>query len=166
MILLALDLSTKSTGYAIYNNKDLVAHNCIAVSGNDLFYRITQMTQTIEKILQQYQIDFVIIEDVLPDDVHHNQAVYKALTYLQGFVLERLNHYHIPSHFFTASEWRKKCGIQTGRGVKRDTLKTKDVEFVKQHFKIDVNDDEADAICIGFAYIKTTQKDEEDFILV
>jgi hypothetical protein len=35
--------------------------------------------------------------------------------------------------------------------VKRSTLKEKDIEFVKDKWGIEVNDDEADAICIGFA---------------
>lgn len=54
--------------------------------------------------------------------------------------------------FIYASSWRKECGIKTGAGIKRETLKKKDIEFVKNNFNIDVNDDVADAICIGYAY--------------
>ena len=54
--------------------------------------------------------------------------------------------------FFTASEWRKRCGIRTGRGITRDKVKAADIKFVKDTYNIDANDDICDAICIGYAY--------------
>ena len=45
-------------------------------------------------------------------------------------------------------------GIKTGRGIKRASLKEADIAFVEETFGITVNDDEADAICIGFAHNK------------
>lgn len=50
------------------------------------------------------------------------------------------------------SEWRKQCGIKQGRGVRRDSQKVLDIQFVKETYGIDVNDDIADAIGIGHAY--------------
>lgn len=50
------------------------------------------------------------------------------------------------------SSWRAAIGIKTGRGIKRTTLKEKDIQFVKENYNLDVNDDEADAICIGYSY--------------
>jgi len=44
------------------------------------------------------------------------------------------------------------AGLKRGRGITRETLKQKDIEFVKNKFNKIVNDDEADAICIGYAY--------------
>ena len=49
------------------------------------------------------------------------------------------------------SQWRKICGIKTGSGVRRTSLKPKDIEFVKNKYNITVNDDIADAIGIGYA---------------
>lgn len=155
MILLALDLSTKSSGYAVYQNNELIAHGYITATDSNLFNRINKMTEEIEKIVTIYKPTTAIIEDVIPDDVRHNQTVYKALVYLQGFIASKLSMSKIAFRFFTASEWRKICGIQTGRGIKRETLKTKDVEFVKKQFGIEVNDDEADAICIGYAALNS-----------
>jgi len=53
-----------------------------------------------------------------------------------------------------SSHWRKICGIRTGRGVRRDTLKKASQDLVKNTYNIEVNDDESDAICLGMAYIK------------
>lgn len=54
--------------------------------------------------------------------------------------------------FLYPSEWRKYCGIKTGRGVRRQVLKKQDIQFAKEKFKIDVSDDQADACGIGYAY--------------
>ena len=54
--------------------------------------------------------------------------------------------------FIGASSWRKQCGIKQG-AVTRDVLKMRDIEFVKEKFGLTVNDDVADAICIGWAKV-------------
>lgn len=51
--------------------------------------------------------------------------------------------------YILPNSWRSKCGIQTGRGIKRETLKAADIAFVKNTYGLNVNDDEADAIGIG-----------------
>lgn len=56
------------------------------------------------------------------------------------------------------SEWRKVCGIKTGSGVRRDSLKPKDIAFVKEKYNLIVNDDIADAIGIGHAYLNTQKE--------
>jgi hypothetical protein len=53
------------------------------------------------------------------------------------------------------SEWRKVCGIKTGTGVRRESLKPLDIAFAKNTYGLDVNDDIADAIGIGHAYVST-----------
>lgn len=157
MIILGLDLSSKSSGYSIFDDGKLIDYGCITSGSSNLYKRIDVMVAGIKEVLDKYQINHVYIEDVLPDDVKHNQIVYKALTYLQGFVLHLLDEYNLPHTFYTASEWRAACGIHTGRGIKRETLKLKDIAFVKEKFGIDVNDDVADAICIGWTSLQKFQ---------
>ena len=170
MITLALDLSTKNSGYAIFENQDLKTYGCITAGSANLYNRIDKMITELTKILEDNKIDNVIIEDVIPQDVKGNQTVFKALMYLQGFVMHLLNKYNIKNiKFYTSSEWRKKCGIHTGRGITRESLKPKDIQFVQSQFGIKVNDDVADAIGLGFAavggVIKEPQiiKDEDGF---
>ena len=154
-MVLSLDLSTKSSGYALYtDDKIIYKYGCITASSSNLFNRIHKMVNEIEQVLINNSITKVAIEDVIPEDVRGNQKVFKALMYLQGFVLDLLNKHEITDiTFYTASEWRKKCGIHTGRGIKRESLKPKDIQFVWNQFGISVNDDIADAICIGFAAV-------------
>ena len=51
------------------------------------------------------------------------------------------------------NSWRSKIGIKTGKGIKREELKQKDIEFVEKTFGITVNDDIADACGIAWSYI-------------
>ena len=64
----------------------------------------------------------------------------------------------IKIEYLYPSEWRSACGIRTGKGIKREELKLEDIRFVEEKFNIKVNDDEADAIGIGYAYILLNNK--------
>ena len=161
MYILALDMSTKASGFAVYQDKELIDYGCITAGSANLFSRIDKMIEELEKILQKYKFSRVYIEDTYPEDVHNNIQVYKALVYLQGFVLHLLNKYKLEHTFLLPSEWRAKCGIHTGRGIKRDTLKAKDIKFVQDQFGIKVDDDTADAICIGFSAVGGSLKTKQ-----
>ena len=155
MITLSLDPSTKASGWAIYKDQDLYDHGVITASSSNLYNRIEKMQIEIDKIIKQYKVERVIIEDVLPQDVENNSKVYKALMYLQGAIMKIMNKNNLVDKvkFIFPSEWRKLCGIHTGRGIKRGSLKPKDIAFVKSQFDLSVGDDEADAIAIGFAAV-------------
>ena len=146
-------LSFDISNNALIKDNELIEYGCINAGSANLFHRIDKMIVDLEQIISRYSIDHVYLEDIYPEDVHNNIQVYKALCYLQGFILHLLDHYKIEHTFFLPSEWRAKCGIRTGRGVKRETLKARDIEFVKNQFDLTVNDDIADAICIGFAVV-------------
>lgn len=153
MQVLAIDPSTKSSGIAVFSNQELKHYECITSSSTNLFKRINVMITSIEKIIKEYNIDTIVMEEVLMDDVHNNNTVFKALIYLQAYIVGKLDEYHLTPKFYTSSQWRKKCGIHTGRGIRRESLKPADIKFVKDQFGIAVNDDIADAICIGFAEV-------------
>ena len=155
-IIMAIDGSTKSTGIAIFNEQKLEHYECIVCNMSDTFARIKIMASKIKEIHTKYNVNKVIMEDVIPEDVHHNDNVYTSLKYLQAAVVLGLHDLGQKVEFYVNSEWRKKCGIHTGRGIKRDSLKVEDVKFVKNKYNIDVNDDIADAICIGWAYTHNT----------
>lgn len=150
---LALDLSTKSSGQAIFDGQELKDYGCITATSSNLYNRIDKMIEEISILLNKNKIDKVIIEEVLIEDIHGNQSVFKALMYLQGFVCHLLNKFKLTPTFVIASHQRKMCGIRTGAGVRRESLKPKDIAFVQSQFGIKVNDDIADAICIGFSAV-------------
>lgn len=156
MYLLALDASTKATGFAIFNqSKELVYSGCITASSSDLYNRLHKMVNSILSIVQELPISRVVVEEVIPDH-SKNTNTFKALMFLQALLHIEL-HDKCPSvqiELMYPGSWRSTCGIHTGRGVKRETLKEADIRFANQTYNLNItSDDQADAICIGHAYL-------------
>ena len=161
MITIAIDASTKSSGIAVFNNKELVEYKCITQSNRNVLKRIKNMTDEIEKIYLQHKEDEaqIVMEQVIPDNLNdakwtRNQNTFKALFYLQAAIVLMFDHYDLEVELVGASTWRKWCGIKQG-GATRDTLKARDIEFVQAVYNISVNDDVADAICLGHGKVNT-----------
>lgn len=164
ILLLSLDLSTKSTGYAIWDKDKLIDYGLITASSQDLIKRIQKITNDLNDILKaksaNCSIDKVIVEEVRPENGLQNIQTHRALMWLQGAIATMFHDdYNLSLEYVYPSEWRSKCGIKTGAGIKRESLKKKDIAFVKETFNIDVNDDIADAIGIGYAYNQTALKE-------
>lgn len=158
MKILSLDLSTKSSGWAIFENSKLVNYGCITSNSTDLIKRIKVMTENIKNIIEENKdIDKIIAEEVRPQGGFGvgNLKTHRALMYLQASIVFMLydNYRDITLDFIYPSSWRSSCKIKSGRGVKRESQKEKDIQFVKEKFQIDVNDDIADAIGIGFSQV-------------
>ena len=159
-MLLSLDLSTKSSGIAIFDNdKKLIDYTCITASSTDLVKRIYKIINDLKLFYQKYDnIDTVVIEEVRPEGNQYgvgNQKTHKALMYLQAALVFFMhdNYPKVKIEYLYPSEWRSRCGLHTGRGIKREELKKADIAFVKKVYNIEVNDDIADAIGIGYAYL-------------
>ena len=157
MKILSLDLSTKSSGWAIFDNGLLMKSGCITCTSLDLIKRIKKMTAEIRDIINENgPIDKIIAEEVRPEGTGYgvgNQKTHKALMYLQAAITFMLydDFNKKEMELIYPSSWRASIGIKTGRGIKRTSLKEKDIQFVKENYNLDVNDDEADAICIGYS---------------
>ena len=157
MNILAIDASTKSSGIAVYEEKELKYYNCITSSSTDLFKRIHKMVDEIDVLITTHHIDKLILEEVRPDDIggRSNINTHRALMWLQGAIAMMIHDKHskVIIEYLYPSEWRKCCKIKTGRGVVRETVKQRDIRFVEETFGIKVNDDIADAIGLGYAYL-------------
>ena len=151
MRILSLDLSTKSSGFALGEDGSLEAHGCITASSRDVVKRIIKMRDQLSKLIKNNKIDKIIMEEVRPE---YNSHTNKVLMWLQAVIVVAA--YQIDSNieyeFVGASEWRAALKIKQGRGVKRQALKPQDIQYVENKYHLAVNDDEADAICIFDAY--------------
>lgn len=154
---LSLDLSSKSSGWSVFDEKELHEYGCITSASTDLIKRIHIMTDNIQELIKKYNINKVVVEEVRPEMGTQNIKTHRALMWLQAAVAIMLHdEYKLELEYIYPSEWRKICGIKTGGGIRRETLKQRDIEFVKNKFNLDVNDDIADAIGIGYAYLHQT----------
>ena len=59
------------------------------------------------------------------------------------------------------SHWRKVLGGNFGR--KREEQKAAAIQYVKEKCGLEVTSDEADAICIGYAYLLESKKSQSAF---
>ena len=148
MNILSLDLSTKSSGWAYFENGELKDHGCITSASTDLIKRIYIMRDGIAEILDKYSVG--------------NTKTHRALMWLQAATafLIHDNYSAIEIEYIYPSSWRAALGIKNGRGIKRTSLKEQDIEYVKEKYNISVNDDEADAICIGLSQYKEKDNNE------
>lgn len=162
MNFLFLDLSTKSTGYAISDaNGKLITYGLITASSTNNVSRIQKIQTEIINLVKQYNITKLIAEDVHPEAYGYSDTA-RLLMWLQGSIVlgahtvnNDINSKSI--EFMQASEWRKQLGIKTGRGIKRENLKPLDIKFIKDTYDIDANDDVCDALCLYTAYFKKKQ---------
>lgn len=163
MNFLFLDLSTKSTGYAISDgNGKLITYGLIIATSSNNVSRIQKIQKEITELIRQYNIEKIIAEDVHPEAYGYSDTA-RLLMWLQGSIVlgahsvnNNINSKSI--EFMQASEWRKQLGIKTGRGVKRENLKPLDIKYVKDNYGIEANDDVCDAICLYTAYFKANQE--------
>lgn len=154
MNILAIDASTKSSGLALFEDTKLKTYTCITASSTDLIKRIQKVIKELNIFLTENKVDKIILEEVIQDN-SKNIKTYKALMYLQAAITFLLHESfpNIEVEYVYPNEWRASCGIRNGRGIKREILKEEDINFVKQNYGITVNDDVADAIGIGHAYV-------------
>ena len=168
MNLLFLDLSTKSTGYAISDDKgSLLTYGLITACSLNNVARIQKIQNQITELIKKYNIEKIVAEDVHPESYGYSDTA-RLLMWLQGSIVlgahsvnNNINSKSI--EFMQASEWRKNLGIKTGRGIKRENLKPLDIKYVKDTYGIDANDDVCDAICLYTAYFIEHKKNEQNW---
>lgn len=155
MKVLAIDASTKSTGVALFEDTKLIKYACLTASSTDLIKRIQKIIKELKIFINNETIDKVILEEVRPEDRVQNLKTHRALMWLQAAIAFLMHELQPKAEieYVYPSEWRAKCGIKNGRGVRREVIKELDIAFCKKEYLIDVNDDIADAIGIGHAYV-------------
>lgn len=157
MAILALDASTKKTGWAIKAEDGTIKYGLITASNKDARDRILIMRDAISTIVSTNDITKIVLEEVRPDNM--NGRTGQVLKWLQAvIVLDVFENCSkdIEVELIYPSSWRKVLGIQK-YGVRREEYKRKDVEYANKAYNLTLGyeqDDEADALCILTAYLK------------
>lgn len=162
MKVLAIDASTKSSGLALFEDKNLIDYHCITASSSDVIKRIKKIIMELDAYLQEHQVDKIVLEEVRPDkNITQSLRTHRVLMWLQAAInfLVHENYPKVTIDYTYPSEWRSACGIKNGRGVVRDSAKELDIQFVKDTYGITVNDDIADAIGIGHAFVNQLESE-------
>ena len=147
MIVAGIDGSTNMSGISIMEDGELKFYTLIDLhKEKDAMKRIRTMLLKICEILNQYDIDAVHMEKAFNKS---NTDTTMKLANLAGGVMLYCAQNNITFNHPLPTEWRKKIGLQQGKGIKRETLKAEAIAAVKQEYGIDVNDDVAESILLA-----------------
>jgi Holliday junction resolvasome RuvABC endonuclease subunit len=146
MKILCLDQATKISGYSIFQNKKLISYGIMEANPKEKnpIERMKEMSAKISKLIDEISPDFVVFEDV---QFQQNYKTYAQLSQLQGVVMVRLFDLNLGFQIVPPVGWKSICGI---KGRKREEQKLNTIAFVKSKYNVDVSEDEADAIGIGY----------------
>ena len=158
MRILSLDTSTKVSGYAVYDDNDLIYYSSIDRSSiKDSELRMMAMVSGIFILMQQYKPDVVAIEEMV---VPRNPQTQRMLTLILGAVYGQCLQAGIRYCSLRPTQWRaavKDEGEKLPR--KRDDLKSWSISKVNNLFKIsEIDDNVSDAVLIGQAYINIREE--------
>ena len=158
MKILALDTSTKVSGYAIFNNKKLIRYSSIDKSDKkDGNKRMRDMVENIITLIKREAPDVVVIEETV---VTRNPQTQRMLSMILGAVFGCcvINNFNYCA--LRPTQWRKLVRWDDEKlPKKRDELKFWSINKVAELYDIqEISDDISDAILIGQAFINMNQE--------
>ena len=152
MKLLALDQASRITGFAVFEDENLITYGKIITEDVDVGIRLMKIRNSIQKLIKDYEIDEVIMEDIqLQNNVQNNVQTFKTLAEVFGVIYELLTEMNIKNSAVLASSWKSTLGI---KGRTRPEQKKNAQEYVINTYGKKPTQDECDAICIGAHHIK------------
>ena len=171
MIVMGIDGSTTSSGWAIFESTSCKRLDSGRVQFNDKDWRerIFKEWQVFNEIIQKYCPDIIYMEDVPMKD---GKSTIMKLGSVQGMAICLASQYNIDIHFLLPREWRSELGLYDGtrQGTHRDILKKKAVETANKLFDLELSwvkekskkneDDEAEALLIAYSQIKSRKFDK------
>ena len=144
---LALDTSSNKTGWALFINGKYAESGVIDLSKNkNAEERIKKMCFSITTLIFDKSPDDVVIEQ-MPST--RNADTTRKLSRIIGAVFYYCLSNNINYTELSCSTWRNLVGIKNSN---RKKVKADSVNHVLQKYKLDINDDEADAINICEAF--------------
>ena len=148
--LLALDQASHTTGYAIFDNGNLVSYGVFHSDLSDEIARCSRMKEWLISMITNCKPDFIGFEGIQFQEEGSGQkmgiTVFQTLARLQGILMETAYSLKIPFEVCPTNTWRHFCGV---KGRTRSDKKRSMQLLVKQQYNVLVSDDESDAIGIG-----------------
>lgn len=151
MRLLALDQASRTTGYAVFDEQNLIASGTFTLTSDDIGKRLVTYRKKIEQLINEYDIETVAFEDIQMQNQINNVQTFKILAEIFGVTQEYLAEQDYSYKIVSSNTWKSKLDI---KGKKREEQKKNAQQYVLEHYGKKVSQDEADSICIGASIIK------------
>jgi Holliday junction resolvasome RuvABC endonuclease subunit len=147
MKILALDVSSKSTGWFITKKScGIISPPPKESQENKLVYFRTEVYKLIEK----YKPDVVVIEDTY---FRTNTHTLKVLSRFAGVAMEAAGSHNIKVEFITATQARKYCcGTQTGSFKKEEVFNYFVNKYNLSDWNFNDHNDITDAAALNWGY--------------
>lgn len=159
MKILSLDQALVTTGWAFFNNNELIKSGTFNVKSTlPIEARLGSFWKELNNLYNEFEFEYVAFEDI---QNQNNNETYKKLAMVQSAIYLWCYFQNIKCGVTSPSHWRSILG--GGFGKKREEQKKAAISYVKEKSGKDVSSDEADAICIGFAYIEENKKNQPLF---
>ena len=149
MRILAFDQATQTTGWSLWVDGELTDFGKFSYEVADIHKRIHRQVEQVKYLISEHEPDKVIIEDIQMQV--NNVSTFQKLAWLQGAIIETLIQLNMPFELSRPSEWRAVCNFLKGQDKHRDNQKKLAQTWVREVFNQICTQDEADAICIGYA---------------
>lgn len=150
--LLALDISSKSTGYAILEDGYLCFDTIGMIKINpkgQCGERLTKLEKEIKKILKKYKPDCIVIEDIFSG---RNANTFKILSMFRGIAIKTIYEFTKQDPLIImASKARSSLGI---KNHKEDAFEFISKKYPTLNWVFKKDNDMADAIVLGLAGFK------------
>ena len=157
--LLALDAATNTTGWAVLNkNGQLVVSGYFEADKKlPLKKRINQLLDEIDRLIAEYNIKVIGIEDL---QLEYNTIVFKTLAMLRGVLLYHLEYLKGMKVISAGADtWRSFSHI---RGKNREEKKENTMLRAQIIYEREFEEDEADAVFLGKYIYSQIGKPEEE----
>lgn len=150
--ILALDQSSRTSGYAIFKDGELFDYGHFTFEDINMGVRLHKIKNKIKSLIDEYDIDEVIFEDIYMDGQRvNNVQTFKILAEVFGVVYELVTDLGLPNTAVLAGTWKSTLNI---KGTARAEQKRNAQTYVLNTYNKKATQDECDAICIGAHLIK------------
>lgn len=157
--LLALDQSSKTSGYAVFYDNELKTYGHFTFEDEDLGERLYKIRKKVNELINKYNINEIAFEDIqLQNNVGNNVKTFKVLAEVFGIIYELATELKLPHKEILAATWKSTLNI---KGKNRPEQKRNAQQYVNTKYQIKATQDECDAICIG-THIILGKKQIED----
>ena len=152
--ILALDQASRTSGWSIFQDEQLIASGTFTFDDDNFSLRLVKIRNKVIQLIQQYEINKVLLEDIQLQGQTNNVTTYKALAEVLGVLEELCCELKIPHEIIHSQSWKSTLDI---KGRDRATQKRNAQAFVAATYGKKVSQDESDSICIGTHYIKSNK---------
>lgn len=146
---LALDQATHLTGYAIFDDQELIYAGVFQTTKEDEIDRDLEIERWLIQMINNWNPDMIGLEDIQLQQINGKTigvTTYRTLARLQGILLAACTKQNMNWVCCPPATWRAHCGV---KGRTRSDKKRSMQKLIKDWFDITVSDDVADAIGIG-----------------